>query len=102
MVNSLWNIRELVFNKQLITLEQARQALLVNWGDELQEPFVSKTLPNKNVEEMATKIKVLRKTVWNQKKFGVDRDVTIFGLRIMKEMSKITRRIFEQPNDKML
>lgn len=51
---------------------------------------------------MATKIKTLRKTVWNQRKFGIDRDVTLFGLRIMKEMSNITRRIFEQPNDKML
>lgn len=29
-------------------------------------------------------MKELRKTVWNQRKFGIDRDVTVFGLRIMR------------------
>ncbi len=68
--------------------------LLVNWGDELVEPFVSNTLPNNMRERLKLRCEMLRRVVWRQAKFGLDKDVTHFGFRISKKLSEITRKIF--------
>lgn len=44
LINSLWNIKTLVFERQETTLQEIRRVLQVNWGDEIGEPFVSKTV----------------------------------------------------------
>ena len=33
LVNSLWNIKQLVFELQVTNLEEVRNVLVVNWGD---------------------------------------------------------------------
>ncbi len=35
LTNSLWNIKTLVFEQGVTSLEEIRNVLLVNWGDEL-------------------------------------------------------------------
>lgn len=45
---------------------------------------------------------MLREVGWRQQKFGLDKEVTQFGLRISKRLSLITRKIFEQPDDALL
>jgi hypothetical protein len=38
---------------------------------------------------------MLRELGWKQDKFGLDKDITKFGLRLSKKMSLIMRKIFE-------
>jgi hypothetical protein len=95
LVNSLWNIKQLVFVEKVTTLEEIRNCLLVNWGDELVEPFVPATLPENMKNRLKNRCEMLRQLVWNQPKFGLDKNVTDFGLKITQKLSKITRRIFE-------
>ena len=35
LANSLWNIKKLVFEQGVTSLEEVRNILLINWGDEL-------------------------------------------------------------------
>ena len=67
----------------------------MNWGDELVEPFVPATLPENMKNRLKNRCEMLRQLVWNQPKFGLDKNVTDFGLKITQKLSKITRRIFE-------
>jgi hypothetical protein len=72
VVNALWNIKELVFEKKVTTLEEIRYVLLVNWGDELDEPFVPRTLPNQLKIRLKERCDLLRKLGWSEPKFGLD------------------------------
>lgn len=51
---------------------------------------------------LKNRCELLRQLVWNRPKFGLDKSVTDFGLKITQKLSKITRKIFEQPSDDML
>jgi hypothetical protein len=44
----------------------------------------------------------LREVVWKQPKFGLDPEVTAFGLRLSKRMSRLARKVFEEPRPAML
>ena len=76
LVDSLWNIKQLVFEKKVTNLEEIRFILLCNWGDELTEPFVSSSLPANMRERLKNRCEMLRQIVWNEKKFGLDKEVT--------------------------
>ncbi len=102
LANSLWNIKRLVFETQVTTLEEIRNILLVNWGDQLIEPFVSTNLPQNMKDRLKNRCDMLRQVVWSQPKFGLDKEVTDFGLRISKRLAAKTRFIFENPTDDML
>ncbi len=86
----------------MTNLEEIRFILLCNWGDELTEPFVSSSLPENMRERLKNRCEMLRQIVWNEKKFGLDKEVTEFGLRITHRLSKITRDIFENPSERMV
>jgi hypothetical protein len=94
LVNALWNIKQLVYVEKVTNLEEIRNVLLVNWGDELGEPFVPTTLPENMRNRLKNRCEMLRQLVWNQPKFGTDKAVTDFGLKITQRLSKITRKIF--------
>jgi hypothetical protein len=72
LINSLWNIKKLVFDQKDTTLEEIRFVLLVNWGDELVEPFVSNNVPSNIRERLKFRCESLRQQVWRQGKFGLD------------------------------
>lgn len=76
--------------------------LQVNWGDDLVEPFISKTAPPQYRERYALRCEALRQAAWAQPKFGIDPKVTEFGLRISKRLSNIVRDVFEKPDDDLL
>lgn len=67
----------------------------MNWGEELDEPFVPRTLPQIMKNRLKDRCDMLRELGWRQAKFGLDREVTLFGFRISKKMSLIARKIFE-------
>lgn len=93
MVNSLWNIKTLVYEGET-TLDEVRRILQINWGDEMVEPFVSRTVFPNFKERYAIRCQTLRKIVWEQPKFGVDPEVSRFGLRIAKTLSDIVKDVF--------
>jgi len=45
---------------------------------------------------------MLREVGWRQPKFGLDPQVTAFGQYLAKKMSRITRKLFEQPSPGLL
>jgi pyruvate-formate lyase len=102
LANSLYNIKTLVYDKKVTTLEEIRNVLLVNWGDELQEPFVPRTLPNIMRTRLKERCDMLREVVWRQNKFGINKDTSEFGLKISRRLCEITRDIFTHPNNQML
>ena len=53
--------------------------LLVNWGDELDEPFVPRTLPPIMRAREKERCDMLREVTWRQPKFGLDEQVTAYG-----------------------
>lgn len=62
IVNSLWVIKELVFDKEngLMSLTELRDALLNNWGDNMTEPFYSSLLGDSRLHQRADRFKYLR------------------------------------------
>jgi hypothetical protein len=72
LTNALWNIKKLVFEEKVTSLQEVRQVLLVNWGDQLEEPFVSKTLPPIMKQRLKERCDMLRELGWKQDKFGLD------------------------------
>lgn len=60
LTNALWNIKTLVFEQKVTTLEEIRRVLLVNWGEQLDEPFVPRTLPSYMKQRLADRCEVLR------------------------------------------
>ena len=68
--------------------------LQVNWGDELDEPFIPRTLPPIMRAREKERCDMLREVTWRQPKFGLDEQVTAYGQYLAKKMSRITRKIF--------
>ena len=57
-------------------MEEVRYVLLVNWGHQFEEPFVPNTLPSTMRNRYKERCETLRRMVWQQPKFGIDKQVT--------------------------
>lgn len=60
----------------MTSLEEVRYVLLVNWGHQFEEPFVPNTLPSTMRNRYKERCETLRRMVWQQPKFGIDKQVT--------------------------
>lgn len=60
LINAMWNIKSLVYEKKMITLEQLREIMINNWGKDLVEPFIPTYLPKQakgDFVNMCTKVR---------------------------------------------
>lgn len=72
--------------------------LLNNWGMDLTEPFVPEKLPNILVGEFKGKCKYWRNQILkSEEKFGLNKEVSDFGIRIAERIAIETVQIFSEP-----
>lgn len=97
LVNAMWNIRELVFRRKMVSLDQLRMILINNWGKDLVEPFIPTYLPKIAKLDFLGMCNKVREFVKNEPKFGLDPTVSEFGVALGKKINQAVVSMFSSP-----
>ncbi|HKR66961.1 MAG TPA: Dyp-type peroxidase [Thermoanaerobaculia bacterium] len=99
-IDSLWAIRTMVFDPvtAVTSLPHLVEALLCNWGENMQEPFVSSLEGEGRIAARAERYRKLRNTAMHVPKFGRgNADVDEFGGKFLQRVAETARRVFTEP-----
>lgn len=99
-INSLYAISKLVFDNDaaMTSLPELVQALICNWGNSMQEPFISTLSGPARIEGQAERYRSIREAALALPKYGRgDADVDAFGNKIMQRMAETVVEVLTNP-----
>ena len=100
VIDSLWAIKKMVFDPAAAatSLPHLVEALICNWGESMQEPFVSVLEGPARIAARAENYRKLRQTAMKVPKFGRgNADVDAFGGQILRRVAETARSVFTEP-----
>jgi pyruvate-formate lyase len=100
VIDSLWAIKKMVFDADTAatSLPHLVEALLCDWGRNMQEPFISVLEGPARIAARAENYSKLRNTAMAVPKFGRGhKDVDAFGGEIMRRVAGTARQVFTEP-----
>ena len=102
VVDSLWAIRTMVFESAtaVTSLPELVEALICDWGNSMQEPFVSVLEGPARTAARAERFRKLREIAIQVPKFGRgNAEVDAFGRDIFRRIADTARRVFTEPEE---
>jgi len=100
-INAIYAIKKMVFDTDtaVTTLQEMRQALFTNWGENMQEPFHNVLAGEARAEATAVRYKELREHSLALPKFGEGGSAELkeLGKEIVGEAVRIIRDCFDNP-----
>jgi Dyp-type peroxidase family len=99
-IDSLWAIRHLVFDPQtaVASLPELVEALICNWGESMNEPFISTLAGPARIAARADRFRRLREVARSLPKYGRgDHAVDRFGDEILARVAKTAVEVFTDP-----
>jgi pyruvate-formate lyase len=103
LVNSLWAIRALVFDRMTAatSLAELVEALLCNWGENMAEPFVNVLAGPARIEARAERFRRLRAAAMALPRFGRGNpEVDKFGDEIIGRVAHTAVETFTDPAER--
>lgn len=99
-IDSLWAIKTMVFDPvtAVTSLQHLVDALLCNWGENMNEPFASSLEGPGRITARAERFRRLRNTAMHVPKFGRgNEEVDRFGAEIFRRVAETARRVITDP-----
>ena len=103
LVNSLWAIRALVFDRTTAatSLAELAEALLCNWGENMAEPFMNVLAGSARIEARAERFRRLRAAAMALPRFGRGNpEVDTFGDEIIGRVARTAVEAFTDPAER--
>jgi Dyp-type peroxidase family len=103
LVNSLWAIRALVFDKTtaVTSLPELVEALTCNWGEHMVEPFISVLEGPARIEAKAERFSRLRAAAMKLPRFGRGHpEIDAFGDEIIGRIASTAVEVFTDPAER--
>ena len=100
VIDSLWAIRTMVFDPvtAVTSLPHLVDALMCDWGEKMDEPFISSLAGTGRIAAQAERFRKLRNTAVHVPKFGRGHEeVDRFGNEILRRVAETARRVFTEP-----
>ncbi len=103
MINSLWAIRALVFDKTTAatSLPELVEALTCNWGGQMVEPFINVLEGPARIEAKAERFRRLREAAMTLPRFGRGHaEIDAFGDSIVGRVARTAVEVFTDPAER--
>lgn len=99
-IDSLWAIRHMVFDRRtaVTSLPELVEALICNWGESMNEPFVSALAGPARTAARADRFRRLRQVAMGLPKYGRgDIEVDRFGDAILQRVARTAVEVYTDP-----